>query len=53
MHAPIDYDPPEHKTLRNLMTPPLLVEEVRGLESSVRGLAADLIDPIAAAATAT
>jgi cytochrome P450 len=46
MHSPIDFDPPEHGVRRNLMTPPLLPEEVRGLESSVRGLAADLIRPM-------
>lgn len=46
-HSPIDYDPPEHGVLRNLMTPPLSPQEVRRLEPSVRNLAAELIAPIA------
>jgi cytochrome P450 len=46
--SPIDYDPPEHKVLRQLMTPPLLAEAVRGLEDAVTGLAAELIDALAA-----
>lgn len=46
-HSPIDYDPPEHKALRQLMTPPLQPEEVRGLEPEVRRLAAELIGPMA------
>lgn len=48
MFAPIEYDPPEHRLLRRLMSPPLLPEEVRRLEPSVRALAADLIDPLVA-----
>ncbi|MEV8513818.1 cytochrome P450 [Dactylosporangium sp. NPDC051484] len=47
-HSPIDYDPPEHRVLRQLMTPPLLAEEVRGLEPQVSRLAADLIAPMIA-----
>lgn len=46
-HSPIDYDPPEHRTLRRLMTPPLQPDEVRGLEPAVERLAAELIAPLA------
>jgi len=47
-HSPIDYDPPEQRVLRQLMTPPLLPEEVRTLAPAVRSLAAELIEPMAA-----
>lgn len=46
-HSPIDYDPPEQRVLRQLMTPPLLPEEVRNLAPAVRRLAAGLIAPMA------
>jgi cytochrome P450 len=47
-HSPIDYDPPEQRVLRQLMTPPLLPEEVRNLAPAVRRLAAVLIASMAA-----
>lgn len=44
--SPIDYDPPEHRFLRKLMSPPLQKEEVRHLEVAAERLAADLVDPV-------
>jgi cytochrome P450 len=46
-HSPIDYDPPQQQVLRQLMTPPLLPEEVRNLTPAVRRLVAELIAPMA------
>jgi cytochrome P450 len=48
LFAPIEYDPPEHRVLRGIMAPPLVPDEVRRLDSSVRALAAELIEPLAA-----
>jgi cytochrome P450 len=44
--SPIDYDPPEHRAIRKLMSPPMEREAVRRLEPSIRQLAADLVEPI-------
>ncbi|HEV2640011.1 MAG TPA: cytochrome P450 [Actinocrinis sp.] len=44
--APIDFDPPEHAGIRELMAPPVQPDEVRRLEPSLRELAADLVAPL-------
>lgn len=44
--SPIDYDPPEHGKIRNLMGPPVHKDRVRALEPGFRALAAELVRPV-------
>ena len=46
--SPIDYDPPEHATIRRLMAAPFEAHALRRIEPGVRELASGLIEPIAA-----
>lgn len=46
--SPIEFDPPEHSELRELMAPPLQADEVRRLEPRVRQLAVELLAPVLA-----
>lgn len=46
--SPIEFDPPEHSQLRELMAPPLHAEEVRRLRPRICQFAADLLDPVVA-----
>ncbi|HJQ45737.1 MAG TPA: cytochrome P450 [Amycolatopsis sp.] len=45
--APVDYDRPEHTTFRALMTPPLDLEQMRGLSGSIAEITSELIKPLA------
>lgn len=45
--SPIDYDPPEHATIRRLMAAPFQTHALRRIEPDVRRLAAGLIGPVA------
>jgi cytochrome P450 len=45
--SPIDYDPPEHAAIRELMAPPVQPERVRRLEPEIRALITELVDRVA------
>jgi cytochrome P450 len=45
---PIEFDPPVHTALRNLMRPPLTTAEVKAIEPRIRSLVQELVDPLAA-----
>jgi cytochrome P450 len=45
---PIEFDPPVHTALRNLMRPPLTNAEVKAIEPQIRSLVQELVEPLAA-----
>lgn len=44
---PIEFDPPMHTALRNLMRPPLTSAEVKTIEPHIRSLVRELVEPLA------
>ncbi|MBE1576289.1 cytochrome P450 [Amycolatopsis roodepoortensis] len=44
--SPIDFDPPEHRARRRLMSPPLQQDVVRSLESQVAELTSRMVRPM-------
>jgi len=43
---PIEFDPPVHTALRNLMRPPFTTAAVKAVEPQIRSLVSELVDPI-------
>jgi cytochrome P450 len=44
---PIEFDPPMHTALRNLMRSPLTSAEVKAIEPQIRSLVRELVEPLA------